>query len=416
MGTNRSGLAFWTLLLVLLVSLPSSLVVRAEEGRDAEAEVPEDPILADALRPWTGDLDGMVERSMIRVAIPYGLVTYFVDGADQTGLTYDRVVAFEQALKKRLAKPAANLSLIILPTNRARLMPMVVEGLAHLAAANLTVTEERAKLVDFSAPFRTDIREVLVIGPAAPEVATAENMLGSVVHVRRSSSFFEHLTRLNGERVAQGKAPFPIVEAGENLTTEDLIEMVSTGIIPATLADEPVADLLAQVFDNIQVRDDLVLAKDQHIAWAFRKESPKLKAAIDDFVKDARKGSALGNMLLARYLKNTEWIKNALAPEDRALFREVAGFIRSYSDQYDFDWLIIGAQGYQESRLDQSKRSPVGAIGVMQVMPQTARDPNVGIPDIHITERNVHAGVKYLRFLRDRYFSDPALSDLDQTL
>lgn len=115
-------------------------------------------------------------------------------------------------------------------------------------------------------------------------------------------------------------------------------------------------------------------------------------------------------------MKGTQWIKNALAPEDRARFREVAGLIRTYSDRYDFDWLMIGAQGYQESRLDQSKRSPAGAIGVMQVMPQTALDPNVGIPDIQVTENHVHAGVKYLRFLRNRYFSDPALSDLDQTL
>lgn len=416
MGQLRMWLALGTWILMLLWALPPATALGAEVAQDADGLEPEDPILADALRPWTGDLDGMVERGMIRVAIPYGLVTYFVDGADQKGLTYDLVVALERALKKRLGKSATHLSLVILPTNRGRLLPMVVEGLADIAAGTLTVTEERTKLVDFSTPFRTDIREVLVIGPAAPKVESAEDMLASAIHVRPSSSFYEHLTRLNGERVAQGKAPFPIVEADENLTTEDLIEMVSTGLIPATLADEPVADLLAQVFDNIEVRDDLVLAKDQHIAWALRKESPKLKDAVDDFVKDACKGSALGNILLARYLKNTEWIKNALAPEDRARFREVAGFIRTYSGQYGFDWLMIGAQGYQESRLDQAKRSPVGAIGVMQVMPRTARDPNVGIPDIHITEKNVHAGVKYLRFLRDRYFSDPALSDLDQTL
>lgn len=411
-GPGPSGLP------MLLAALAWGLALgvgAADEMRDG-AEEPEDPILAHALEPWTGDLDAMVERGRIRVAIPYGLATYFVDGADQKGLTYDRVVAFGQALKKRLGKPAANLSLVVLPTNRARLLPMVVEGLADVAAANLTVTEERAKLVDFSAPFRTDIREVLVIGPAAPQVESAEDMLASAVHVRPSSSFHEHLTRLNGERVARGKAPFPIVPADENLATEDLIEMVSAGVIPATLADEPVADLLTQVFDNIQVRDDLVLAKDQHIAWAFRKVSPKLKAAVDDFVEDARKGSALGNILLARYLKGTQWIQNALAPEDRARFREVVGLIKTYSAQYDFDWLMIGAQGYQESRLDQNKRSPVGAIGIMQVMPQTARDPNVGIPDIHVTEKNIHAGVKYLRFLRDRYFRDPALSELDQTL
>ncbi len=94
----------------------------------------------------------------------------------------------------------------------------------------------------------------------------------------------------------------------------------------------------------------------------------------------------------------------------------MAGLLKTYAGKYDFDWLMIAAQGYQESYLDQSKRSPVGAIGVMQVMPATARDPNVAIPQIHLQEPNIHAGVKYLRFLRDRYFSDPVLSDLDRTL
>jgi hypothetical protein len=106
----------------------------------------------------------------------------------------------------------------------------------------------------------------------------------------------------------------------------------------------------------------------------------------------------------------------ALAPGEDGKFVETFGLIRRHAATYDFDPLLIAAQGYQESGLDQSKRSPVGAVGIMQVMPATARDANVAIPDIHIAERNVEAGVKYLRFLRDRYFSDPALRPLDRTL
>jgi membrane-bound lytic murein transglycosylase MltF len=234
--------------------------------------------------------------------------------------------------------------------------------------------------------------------------------------VRRSSSFFEHLVAINAERRAAGLPVFPVVAADVNLSTEDLIEQVGTGIIPATIADEPVAQLFAQVFEHVRVRDDLVFASDQQIAWAMRKGSPKLRALVNDYVLDARKGSRLGNILINRYFNNVEWAKNALADTDRARFRDVADLIKKYAEQHRFDWLMIAAQGYQESGLDQTRRSPAGAIGVMQVMPATARDPNVGIRDIHLLEPNIHAGVKYLGFLRDRYFSDPNLSELNRAL
>lgn len=339
-----------------------------------------------------------------------------MDGPDQRGLSYDGILAFEAWLKERLGKEAANLTLVILPTNRARLLPMLTEGLADVAAGTITVTEGRRALVDFSDPFHTEIHEVLVTGPAAPEVETAEDMLASAVHVGRSSSFFEHLAARNAERVAAGKAPFPVVEADPHFTNDDLLEMVGAGIIPATIADEPEAELFAQVFPKVRVHNDLALVSDQQIAWALRKDSPELKALVDAYIPEARKGSLTGNMLLTKYLQDADWAKNALADEDRARFDNIAELIRTYADRYAFDWLMIAAQGHQESRLDQSKRSPVGAIGVMQVMPATARDPNVGIPDIHLEESNIHAGVKYLAFLRDHYFSDPALTDLDQTL
>jgi membrane-bound lytic murein transglycosylase MltF len=419
LGPVFAPLWVWPLLALALAPPLAAL----ESGSEAESapvpestEAPDDPILAQALSPWTGDLDGILERGMLRVAIPYGLLTYFADGPEQRGLTYEFVLAFEQAARRRLGKAAANLTVVILPTNRARLLPMLTEGLADLAAGTITVTEGRKALVDFSDPLFTGVREVLVTGPGAPEVRQAEDMLDSAVHLRRSTSFYEHLVALNAARVGAGKRPYPVVEADEHLTDDDLIEMVGAGMIPATVADEPAARLFAQVFDGVRVRDDLVLASGQEMAWAMRKDSPKLKALVNDYIPQARQGTLLGNTVLAKYLKRAEWAKNALADEDRGRFLAIAGLLKTYAARYDFDWLMIAAQGYQESRLDQTKRSPVGAVGVMQVMPATARDPVVGIPEIHLTEPNIHAGVKYLRFLRERWFDDPALSDLDRTL
>jgi membrane-bound lytic murein transglycosylase MltF len=416
-NTRRSLLRGIVLVMpALLATRPRAQTGALVDAPDTDGADARDPILASALRPWTGDLDGMVERGMIRIAIPFGLTTYFLDGPDQRGLTYDLVVQFEQFLKKRLGKPASRLTMVVLPTSRDRLLPMLTGGQADIAAGTLTITPARLATVDFSDPLRSDIREVLVTGPAAPEVATAEDIVGLPVHVRESSSFYEHLQELNARLAAEGRPGVTIVKADEKLTTDDMIEMVSSGVFPATVADEPVAEFFSNVFDGIKVHRELALTEGQRIGWAFRKHSPQLGAAVNDFVKLARKGSGLGNSLLAKYFKNAKWVSNVLAPGEREKFKATIELIKAYADRFEFDWLLISAQAYQESQLDQRKRSPVGAVGIMQVMPQTAKDPNVAIPDIHLAEPNVHAGVKYLRFLRDRYFSDPALTPLDRTL
>ena len=373
--------------------------VRAQSASDeAVAEEPGDPLLEAALQPWTSDFDGMLARGMIRVGVPYGLTTYFIDGIHQRGPTYDRLLEFEKVLKKRLGPKAANLTLVVVPARRDRLIEMLVQGQIDVAAGTLTVTPERLARVDFSDPLTSDVREVLVTGPAAPEVTKAADMLASKVHVRRSSSFFEHLAALNARRQAEGKPPFAVVEADENLNAEDLLEMVEAGLIPATIADEPVVLALQPIFPDLRIHDDIALAENGSYAWAFRKGSPKLAEQVNDFIKISKKGTELGNILLNRYTKNSEWLQNALAPADSAQFQDTAGFLQLYAGKYDFDWLMIAAQGYQESRLDQSKRSHVGAIGVMQVMPQTAKDRNVAIENIHQLEPNIHAGVKYCAF------------------
>jgi membrane-bound lytic murein transglycosylase MltF len=133
-------------------------------------------------------------------------------------------------------------------------------------------------------------------------------------------------------------------------------------------------------------------------------------------VKTHGRGTLAGNVVLGKYLKTTKWIKNARSEEDRKRFLSMAEFFKKYSDRYRFDFLLMAAQGYQESGLDQQKRSHVGAIGVMQVMPTTARDKSVGIPDIDKLESNIHAGIKYNRWIADNFFGDEGISPLNRQL
>jgi membrane-bound lytic murein transglycosylase MltF len=180
--------------------------------------------------------------------------------------------------------------------------------------------------------------------------------------------------------------------------------------------DSHKAKFWAQIFENLTVHEDIAVRENAEIGWAFRKDSPKLAAEVNAFVKQNKKGTLLGNMLFNRYLKSTKYVRNARSEEEIEKFERTLGFFEKYAKEYDFDWLVMAAVGYQESTLDQSMRSQAGAVGVMQVLPSTAADPNVGIPDIEDLEQNIHAGVKYLHFLRHRYFRDPAMSSLDQWL
>ncbi len=304
--------------------------------------------------------------------------------------------------------------LIVVP--RDELIPRLLAGQGDIAAANLTITPARQELVDFSDPTYPDVSELVVTGPGAPEITSLDDLHSSGVRVRRSSSYSEHLSALNEVRKKEGKAEIPVSYADEHLEDYDLLEMVNAGIVPAIIVDSHKAALWAQVFDDIKVHEDLAVHSGGNIAWAVRKGNPMLLAAINRFVKEIRKGTLLGNILRKRYFGSTKWIDNVLSGKARERYQETVDVIKRYAGDYDFDWMMIAAQGYQESKLDQSKKSHAGAVGIMQVLPSTAADPNVGIPDIDKAEQNVHAGVKYLRFLTKRYFSAAEIEPVDRVL
>jgi membrane-bound lytic murein transglycosylase MltF len=178
--------------------------------------------------------------------------------------------------------------------------------------------------------------------------------------------------------------------------------------------DDHLARFWKQIFTNLVVHDNIAVRTEGAVAMAIRKNSPKLKAALDEFVKTHGRGTAFGNMTLRKYFQNAKYAKNATSEAEMKKFREVIGFFRKYGDKYDVDWLLMLAQGYQESGLNQAVQSKVGAVGVMQVMPKTGAELNVG--DIKKIEPNVHAGVKYIRFMIDEYFKDEPMDRLNKGL
>lgn len=373
-------------------------------------------LLEHANEPWTGDLDGMVERGFVRLLTTFNPLFFSYDDIGQRGLAVDVARALEERLNKSHGKKGRPVHVVLIPVARDKLLTGLREGRGDIAAANLTITPARQKLVDFSDPTYPDVSELVVTGPGAPEITSLDDLHSPGVLVRRSSSYSEHLSALNEVRKKEGKPEIPVSYADEHLEDYDLLEMVNAGIVPAIIVDSHKAALWAQVFDDIKVHQDLAVHSGGNIAWAVRKGSPKLLAAINGFVKEIRKGTLLGNILRKRYFGSTKWIDNVLSGKARERYQETIDVIKRYAGDYDFDWMMIAAQGYQESKLDQSKKSHAGAVGIMQVLPSTAADPNVGISDIDKAEQNVHAGVKYLRFLRKRYFSAAEIEPVDRVL
>lgn len=358
----------------------------------------------------------MVERGYIRALVVHSKTTYFLDGAQQRGITYEAMREFERFLNEKLGRRKRKVHIVFIPVPRDELISSVANGTGDIAAANLTVTPEREKLVDFSDAAMRNVKELVVTGPSGPRLSSVSDLAGQEIHVRQSSSYYESLTRLNDEFRGTGKPPIKVELADENLEDEDLLEMVNAGLIPAVVVDSHKADFWAQVFDDVTVHHDVAVREGGTVAWALRKNSPGLLEVVNEFAKGHRAGTLFGNVLLKRYLRSTKWVKNPQTEQEMRKFETTVDLFRKYAGEYEFDWLLIMAQAYQESTLDQNRRSRVGAIGVMQLMPATAAGSPISIQEIHKIENNIHAGVKYLRHIVDRYFDDEEIDELNRIL
>jgi membrane-bound lytic murein transglycosylase MltF len=324
---------------------------------------------------------------------------------------------FRQSANEKLDRGLDAVEIIPMPVSRDRLIPALLAGKADLIATDMTITERRSEEVDFSIPMAKNIDEVLVFSSGTSQgIESLDDLAGQAVYVRKSSSYFEHLTTINEDFAKRGLDIIQIQAANELLRTQDIVEMLNAGLINATVLDSFRAKYWKQVFPNIEVRKDIAVSTGTDIAWAFRKNSPQLAETVNAFVRKNRQGTLLGNILLKRYLRNAQWVLNATSDVRLKQLRPLLEVFREGATIAGLDPLMLVAQAYQESGLDHNKVSPVGAVGIMQIKPSTAADKNVGFEDISSLANNVNAGATYMRFLMDRYFADEEIDDLHQWL
>lgn len=368
-------------------------------------------------RTWKGDFDGMQKRRVVRALVAYNATSFFFDNKGQPrGISHDALKAFEKYINRNNHRHEEKIHVIQIPVSRDRLMDYLLNGNADLVVANMTITESRKDQVAFSNPFLSDIKEVLVTGPNAPGINRLEDLSNKVVWVRPSSSYHSSLLKVNRTFKQKGLHPIVIRETDKQLETETVLEMVDAGVIDFTFADDYLANSWEKVLPNLKVHEDIYLQKDRKIGWMFRKNSPLLAKEVNSYAKKNKAGSLFFNMKFNYYYGNQKWLNYAVDNRQFTSQKTINELFKKYAAQYNFDWKLIAAQAFQESRFNQNARSKSGAVGIMQLLPSTAKDPNINIPNIYNLENNIHAGNKYLRFILDRYYAGNHMDRLNQHL
>ena len=363
-----------------------------------------------------GDLDGMEKRHLIRALVVPGRSSFFYDKGQPHGIYYETFDEFQRFANRKLRTGSSKITVIFIPVRLEQLEQALLEGVGDIIAYGVIVTPEREQKVLFTAPIENNVKQVLVTGPKAPPVANLEGLSGKEVYVNPLTVYYETLQGLSEGFQKAGRPPILVKAADANLTDEDLLEMVNAGLIPATVTINIRADFWAKVFPHLTLHPDIVLKEEGQLAFATRKDSPQLRQFLDEFVHGRQAGSSFGNTLIRRYLQNTKWVRDATSTEEMKKFQEYVRYFQKYAAEYDFDYLMLVAQGYQESLLDQSRTNPSGAVGIMQVIPKYAAAPPINISNVTTAEKNIQAGAKMLHNISETYFKDDKLDNLNRTL
>ena len=369
---------------------------------------------------FTGDLDEIRERGVLRVLTRNNPVTYFLYKGRPFGFEYELVKMLAESLGVRLQ--------MVVPPDREALETWLLEGRGDLVAASLTVTRTREARVAFSRPYLY-VDEVLVAPKGAKDVPTRlADLAGRAVHVRPSSSGWETLSHLRELGIG-----VELVPVAEDVETEGLLARVAAGEIDLTVADSHILDLEQTYGTRVEAVMTLpavgtstgtatstsAVAMDGGgprrpsderpglaIGFAMRPGSTELEAEVDAFVERIYRGRKY-NIYKRRYFEDARRIRRyKKARVDRSgRISPYDDLIRSVASQYEFDWRLMAAQAYVESGFDPDAESWVGAQGLFQVMPRTGA--SLGYDDLADPVEGTRAGIKYMDRLLSRF--DPEL-------
>ncbi len=353
-------------------------------------------------QPVKTDLDQILKRGEITAITGYNAYSYFIYKGRAMGYDYDLLKQFAEHLHLKLR--------IIIERDIHKMFDMLNEGKGDLIAFNLTVTKERTKQVAFTHANHTT-RQVLV--QRKPKnwrkmklhniekrlIRSTLDLEGKTIYVESGSSYISRLKHLSDEIGSD----INIVEADPNATTEDLIKMVAYGKIDYTVADENVAKLNQSFYTNIDVKTPISFP--QKIAWAVRKTSPKLLKVINHWL-DSIKTTTEYYVVYKKYFNDRRLIRTRINSKFYSYtggkISQYDDIIKEYAEKLGWDWRLLASLIYQESEFNSNAKSWAGAVGLMQLLPVTAK--SYGAVNPYEPHQSLAAGYKYLKWL-DKYWS-----------
>ncbi|MGM0582341.1 MAG: transglycosylase SLT domain-containing protein [Bacteroidota bacterium] len=360
--------------------------------------------LSYAIEPVDFDFNKIKERGYLTAVVDNSATSYFIYKGQPMGYEYEMLQWLAKDLEVELK--------IIRENDINTALEKVNRGEADIAAFNLTVTKERKQYVDFTNPLYF-VRQVLV--QRKPEnwrqmkIHEIENELlrdpiqltGKKVHVRKSSAFSNRLANLSDEIGGD----IVIIEDSSSLEVETLIKMVAEGEIDYTVSDEDVAMLNATYYPNIDVKTPISFS--QQIAWALRSNADTLENKINAWLEDRQKETDY-YVIYNKYFKNLKRSANRSYSE----FSSVSGSklspfdeeIKATAEKIGWDWKLLSALIYQESKFDPNVKSWAGAIGLMQMMGPTAQE--FGATNLYDPTQSLSAGGKYINWLQNAFKKD----------
>ena len=364
----------------------------------------------------TGDLDEMLKERRIRALVVVNPIGFFYSHGKPKGMTYEMLEQLQAFVNKKLETGAFDVKITFIPMRPDELGPALRDGIGDVIAQDIVISPGRHQNFAFTIPTKKDVTHLIVTGQKLANAQSFDDLAGADIYVNPLTAAYGILTKISEEQARRGKPPLSVKSADRNLLEDDLLEMVNAGLIPATVAMEHRANLWAQVLPNIKLHRQMMVESDGELAWVVRKNNPELKKLLDEFIERHGEGTSFGNTLLRRYLRNTKWVKNSTSTREMKKFSEYVEYFKKYAAQYRFDYLMLMAQGYQESLLDQQKRSRSGAVGIMQVIPKYASAAPINVRDVSKADKNILAAVRMLNNIVTNYFDDPALDDVNRTL
>lgn len=347
------------------------------------------------------DLDDIVNARYFRVLTTRSSFDYYIYQGKHHGYQYELMKEFTKGLNKKFVKKGElHIQFELIPVDYDQLIPMLLAGKGDVIAANLTIKPSREERVAFSRPLR-EVRELLVTRKELKN----KNPYQKKIAVRKSSSYYQSIRNWN---IKHKEKFFLLDDVNEDLAPEDILDLLSKKKFDYTVVDSNIYEVASKVYPNLVLSETQPFkAKKEHIALAVRKDSKELLKALNEFVPRVKKGSFLGNVINQKYFNDSLYVANQNM--DNTKISPYDNLLKKYGKKYDWDWKLLASLAFQESRFNASIVNRWGAIGLFQIKQATANEPYVNIKRIRgksNVENNVHAGVKYLSWLRDTFFKD----------